>query len=87
MQLLIDRQGNGLCLYSEDIDLASLGHLSICRASYVEPDATGQWWTDLLPVGGPKLGPYQKRTQALEAEIIWLQQWLEGRNRPVGVLK
>ena len=77
MQLLIDPQGNGRCLYSEDIDLASLGHLSIRRASYVEPDATGHWWTDLLPVGGPKLGPFQKRTQALEAEYIWLQRWLE----------
>lgn len=32
------------------------------------------WWSDLTPVGGPVLGPFAKRSQALEAETAWLQR-------------
>ena len=77
MQLVIDPQGNVHCLYGEAIDLAALGPLSIRRASHVEPDEQGRWWADLAPVGGPKLGPFGRRTQALEAERVWLEaEWL-----------
>ena len=71
--LIVDTQGSVRCLYAESIDLASLGLLCIRRASHVEPDETGQWSVDLSLVGGPKLGPYFRRTEALAAE----QQWLE----------
>jgi hypothetical protein len=65
------------CLYDEAVDLESLGKLSIRRASRVEPDTNGCWWADLSPVGGPQLGPYCWRSQALEAERTWLEQhWL-----------
>jgi hypothetical protein len=73
MLLVIDRQGNAHCLYTEALDLALLGALSIHRASHVEPDAQGQWWADLTPVGGPRLGPFRHRSEAVAAE----QQWLE----------
>ena len=34
----------------------------------------------LAPWGGPRLGPFPKRSQALEAERQWLEQhWLPGR--------
>jgi hypothetical protein len=72
----IDRQGNAQCLYGEAIDLGALGILHIQRASHVEPDETGHWYTDLAPVGGPRLGPFGKRSQALEAETVWLHQHL-----------
>jgi hypothetical protein len=62
-----------MCLYSEAIDLASLGSLSIRRASHVEPAAHGRWLTDLSPVAGPVLGPFEKRSEALQAEIDWLE--------------
>jgi hypothetical protein len=74
MQLIVDRRGQVRCLYSEAIDLAMFGPLTIRRASQVEPDANGQWWADLAPVGGPKLGPFDRRSQALEAECKWLEE-------------
>jgi hypothetical protein len=77
MQLLIDPQGNARCLYGEEIDLTTLGEVSIRRSSHVEPDAAGRWWADLGPVAGPRLGPFALRSQALAAERVWLEEhWL-----------
>jgi hypothetical protein len=79
MQLLIDPRGQIRCLYSEAIDLAELGTLTMSRASHVEPDEQGRWWADLAPVRGPKLGAYARRSEALAAEQAWLEQhWLVG---------
>jgi hypothetical protein len=75
MQLLIDPRGQVRCLYGEAIDLNSLGALSVRRASFVEPDGNA-WYADLSPVGGPLLGPYPLRSQALQAEALWLEQHL-----------
>jgi hypothetical protein len=83
MQLVIDRHGCGHCLYSEAIDLAMLGQLFIRRASQVEPDTDGNWWADLAPVGGPKLGPFGRRSEALAAEQSWLEAFL-ATERSVG---
>jgi hypothetical protein len=77
VQLVIDRGGQVRCLYSETLNLAVLGSLTISRASYVEPDKQGQWWADLLPVNGPRIGPFDRRTEALAAEVAWLEKhWL-----------
>lgn len=77
MQLLVTSTGQVRCLYGETIDLASLGPLSIRRGSHVEPTADGQWRCDLSPVGGPQLGPFLCRSQALAAEVAWLEtHWL-----------
>ena len=77
MHLVVDPQGVVHCLYEELIDLSALGQLSIRRASHVEPDPEGRWWADLGPVAGPRLGPYSRRSEALDAERTWLQaQWL-----------
>ena len=73
MTLIVDAQGVVRALYSEVIDLASLGSLSIRRASHVEPNEQGQWWADLSPVNGPKLGPFALRSAALDAERVWLE--------------
>ena len=78
--LIVNPQGGVRCLYAEGIDLASLGPMSICRASHVEPDDQGQWWADLFPVGGPKLGPFTLRSAALAAEQVWLEEHLLGRS-------
>jgi len=74
MLLVIDPQGEVRCLYTEVLDLSSLGPLTIQRASHVEPDSQGQWWADLSPVAGPRLGPFTLRSQALAAEHGWLQR-------------
>jgi hypothetical protein len=77
MQIVIAADGSARSLYSETIDLASLGSLKIARGSYVEPDAKGHWWADLAPVKGPKLGPFLLRSEALAAESVWLEShWL-----------
>ena len=75
MELLIDPHGQVRCLYGEAIDLNALGELTIQRASHVEPDGN-VWHADLSPVGGPLLGPYLFRSEALEAERLWLEQHL-----------
>jgi hypothetical protein len=74
MQLVIDSGGQVRCLYSEVLDLAALGPLSIQRASHVEPDQDGRWWADLAPVSGPRIGPFTKRSAAIAAETAWLEQ-------------
>ena len=77
MELVVSATGQVRCLYSESLDLSALGTLSIQRASHVEPDSAGNWWTDLRPVIGPILGPFLRRSQALEAEASWLREhWL-----------
>ena len=77
MELVIGADGCIRTLYSEEIDLAVLGPLSITRASNVEPDADGQWLADLSPMGGPQLGPFPSRSVALQLEREWLAvHWL-----------
>ena len=83
MRLLIEPGGRVRCLYGEAVDLAALGALSIRRASHVEPDGQGQWWADLAPVGGPRLGPFARRGLALDAEQTWLEEhWLTAAPAP-----
>jgi len=81
MRLVIDPGGGVRCLYGEAIPLVSLGALSIARASHVEPGHDG-WYADLAPSGGPKLGPFPLRSQALRAEEAWLEENLLARSSP-----
>jgi hypothetical protein len=76
MQLRIDPHGQVICVYCEAIDLASLGAVTIRRASHVEPDENRRWWADLSPRGGPRLGPFSHRSAALAVELAWLEQHL-----------
>ena len=77
MELIILPCGTAKCIYDETLPLTQLGKVSITRASHVEPNSAGNWIADLSPVGGPKLGPFERRTEALAAEIDWLRQnWL-----------
>ena len=82
MQMMIDPSGTVRCVYDEAIDLAAIGTLEISRASHVEPDELGRWIADLAPVGGPSLGPFDQRSQALAAEQQWLDEhWLGAGTR------
>ena len=77
MQVVVTADGSVRFVYAETLDLRSLGPTVIRRGSYVEPDAAGMWLVDLGPVGGPRLGPFATRSEALEAEVAWLQEhWL-----------
>jgi len=70
MQLVISPDGLARCLYGEVIDLQKLGTLKISRASHVEPDDSGQWFASMID--GPVLGPFVRRSDALQAEADWL---------------
>jgi hypothetical protein len=77
MQLLISPDGTIRCIYAETIDLAQIGRASISRGSHVEPDQDGRWFADLALVGGPRLGPFARRSDAVNAEVEWLHtHWL-----------
>ena len=74
MELVVDAEGDVRCIYNEALDLREFGKLQITRASHVEPDRDGLWWADMGPVGGPVLGPYGSRSEALQAERGWLMR-------------
>ena len=76
MDLIVHPSGVVAAIYSEQIDFTALGKPAIRRASHVEPDGDGQWWADLAPMGGPKLGPFALRSMALAAETTWLGERL-----------
>src|SRR5690606_22612846 len=82
VELYIGPGGRLRCLYGEALDLATLGRPQIVRASFVEPDGRGRWHADLAPVGGPTLGPFAHRSEALAAEAAWLTSHAFGDEAP-----
>lgn len=73
--IIIHDDGTVRCLYDDQVAelLRKLGHLHIQRASHIEPSANGWWLADLSPVGGPTLGPFSTRRNAIAAEVRWLK--------------
>ena len=69
-----NEDGTADTLYTEEINLKSLGDLHMKRASHVEPTENGMWTADMSPVNGPILGPFETRTIALRAEVEWLKK-------------
>ncbi len=80
MKLYISPSGVCSAIYNESLDLHALGRTEIRRASHVEPTAEGRWTADLSPVAGPTLGPFATRRQALDAEVAWLEVWLDNQH-------
>lgn len=77
VELVIAPGGSLRGVYDERFDLKPLGALSIRRGSHVEPNPQGEWTADLSPCGGPTLGPFPCRSEALAAELRWLKEhWL-----------
>jgi hypothetical protein len=77
IRLVVTPSGVVRCLYSEVIDLSALGRPAIRRASRVEPGPDGRWLADLRPTTGPVLGPFARRSEALEVEQAWVEEhWL-----------
>jgi hypothetical protein len=67
-------------IYNDELrPLLDIGDARIERASHVEPgDPTkGQdalkWYADMHPVGGPVLGSFDTREQALAEEVSWIE--------------
>jgi hypothetical protein len=68
--LNITSDGEVRGVHTELLDLDMLGQLDIQRASTVEWTG-GAWWAQII--GGPLLGPFQKRSEAIQAEVAWLE--------------
>ena len=85
MNIYIRPNGDMQCIYNENIDLAQIGQVDIRRASHVEPDPErpGWWYSDLSPVGGPKIAGFATRAEALKFEVDWLE--FQMRHRDVRV--
>ena len=73
-ELFVSPDGVVHGLYGELIDASGIGTASTARASHVEPHPAGGWTADLKPSGGPVLGPYPLRSDALAAERAWLTE-------------
>ena len=74
MKIVITPQGTVKFIYQEQILLTPyLGKEAIERASHVEPDEKGMWWATILK-DKKKLGPFLKRSEALSAEIQYLEE-------------
>lgn len=77
VQIVVTSLGQARMVYDETVDLTSIGQSQITRGSHVEPVESSSWSADMSPVGGPVLGPFSKRSEALAAEVAWLHQnWL-----------
>jgi len=76
MKLIVKPGGRIVGVYSEELEYTALGKPTLRRASHVEPDINGDWYADMSPVNGPQLGPFPKRSSALDAELSWLNLML-----------
>lgn len=73
--LRIAPDGEITFIYNDDLaGLLMLGQAEINRASHVEPEPTGGWSADMSPVAGPKLTGFTLRSEALAAEVEWLNR-------------
>jgi hypothetical protein len=70
-------------IYNDSLrGLMDAGKSTVVRASEVEPNEEGQWTADLSRVGGPILGPFKFREEALTAEVQWLEANSFGEAKP-----
>ena len=76
MHIVIKPSGIFIGIYYDSFDYGVLGRPQIRRASHVEPADNGQWTADMTPVDGPVLGPFDKRREALDAELEFLNMLL-----------
>ena len=65
--LTFTESGEGHCLYTEAIELAAIGRLSLRRATSIEFDATGQQW-EVRDASGALLHAHPSREVCLAWE-------------------
>ena len=71
--ITVQRDGTMKFVYDDRLKgLMQQGHATITRASHVEPTPDNEWGADMSPVGGPMLGPFNTRQEALDAEVEWI---------------
>lgn len=72
MEIVVSPAGTVMTIYDELLDLQAIGRSQIVRASHVEPDDHGRWFAAI--VDGPTLGPFERRSAAIDAEVQWLTE-------------
>ena len=73
--LTIDDDGAVRCIYSDELaDYFAETDAKIARASSVEPGPDGKWIVDLTVSGGPVVGGFRLRDDALRYEVDWLKK-------------
>jgi len=72
MQLVVKPTGILIGIYDDSLDYGKFGKHRIRRVSYVEPDEQGRWFADMTLSEGPILGPFDKRHEAITAELEFL---------------
>ena len=87
MNVYVDPQGDLQFIYQEEINMEDLGASTIRRASEVEPIEDSQWCANLARLGGPMLGPFKNRSEAIEAELAWIESLREKSTIRFGVSK
>ena len=71
LRVVVEADGALSFIYTDELrPLVDLGHAATCRVSNVEPDGDG--WSAQM-VDGPKLGPFRLRSEALDAEVAYLE--------------
>lgn len=83
MKIKINPDGTAFLLYTEDIPIEELGKTNhIKRLFHVEPTPDNEWiaTVDLSSAFHPGalacvvLGPFEKRSDALAAEVEWIEE-------------
>lgn len=79
LPIVVGPSGAVRSIYAESFNWDAFGSPVIERASHVEPSRSNQWFADMSPVGGPQLGPFTCRSEAILGELQWLQaNWMLG---------
>ncbi len=83
MRLFISPQGRIHFLWEPALtELAQqLGEPHVRRASWIDRSPDG-YWADLERSGGPRLGPFESREAAIDAEKAWLENHRLGLAEP-----
>lgn len=77
VKIKINPDGTAHILYTEDIPIEELGKVhDIKRLFHVEPTQDNRW-TATVGLGTSEclvLGPFEKRSDALAAEVEWIEE-------------
>ena len=76
MQIIVKPTGVFISVYDDAFDYGDFCKPQIRRVSQIEPDDSGGWIADLSPINGPKLGSFDKRNEAIEAELEYVNAML-----------
>ena len=76
IKLVVKNGGEITGIYDDELVglMVDAGSVKTTRASHVEPASNGGWYADMSPVGGPMLRGFITRQQALDAEVLYLNQ-------------